>query len=457
MDKFLTFLGEAFPPPQQKTGPPSGGQKSPFGNSTGPKKPKPSFGDQGTPKKPGNNGLKKPPFGPKAPPKDDGENPPFGQDEQEEGGPNGSPFGQEQGPMDAEALRVQQEIEQEKMEMEAELQRQKAEKEAAERQKVKNMRAQADADVMGALEDKYNDDTDYVEFYPDMMTFARFDDEQKEKEAKARATSTSTPTTSTTVASGGAGGGSAIGSQISSDQQTGNQGETPKLPDAAKTKQDLKSKKIQSTEVDDTESLPQPSVSDEEGAGDDERLGKHQTEPDDELEDELDGEEPEDKELEDEEPLEGEEPDELDKKLDGDLDDEEPEEDEEEGEIGAEEGDEHQLEKSPQKEKELAQGNSTMMGQGERKIFKIKPADHIQGSEFVGQDDFNNEVEDEELGGDEERLEGEGGKPNPFEKKDKKPPFGAKGKDEESEPEEEGEEDEAAPPVKKFSKFESKK
>ena len=430
MDNFLTFLGEAWPP--SKNGPPQGGNKSPFGNSAGPKKSKPSFGDQGTPKK----GLtpehpagpaKKPPFGPKAPSTDDGSKPPFGESEPgEDGGPNGA-FGQ-QGPMDAEAIRAQQEIEQQQMEMEAEIQRQKAEKEAMERQKVKNMRAQADADVMDALADKYNDDTDYVEFYPDMLTFTAYNnevDKQNEKAKKQQGATPSSPITSTTVASGGS--GAAVGAQTSSDIETGNKGETPKVPDAAKSKSDLKKKKITGTESDDIESLAQPPVSDE---SDEEEEIEEPKEKEDELEtDELNPDE-------DENTLEGE--------------DEETDEDTEEDNPV----------KSPEEEQQQAQGNSSMMGQGERKIFKIKPADHISGSKFVGQGDFEDEQGDEEEMGE----EGESSE-SPFGKSkgEGKPPFGknkeeggnpfAKGKKPGADEGEDEEEDKQVPTVKKFGEF----
>jgi hypothetical protein len=291
--------------------------------------------------------------------------------------------------MDAEAIRAQQEYEQQQAEMEAEIQRQKAEEEAAERQKVKNMRAQADADVMSALEDKYNDDTDYVEFYPDMLTFTAYNnevDKQNETAKKKQGATPSTPTTSTTVASGGS--GAAIGAQTSSDVETGDKGETPKVPDAKKSKEDLKQKKITGTESDDTESLSQPPVSDES--------------------------------------------------------------DEDELESGEEETDEEQDNpvKSPEEEQKEAQGNAQMLGQGERKIFKIKPADHVSGSKFVGQGDFEDELGEE---GDEQEGDSE---ESPFGGKDKskgKPPFGKKA------PESDEGEDEETPKVKKFSEFKGKK
>lgn len=313
MNNFLTFLGEAFPPPK-KAGPPEGAQRSPFGNSSGPKKPKSTFGDQGTPPKPGNAG-KKPPFGPKAPPKDDGDEKPssFGQPEQAGAtGPQGA-FGAQQ-PQSPEMLMAMQQAEQEAAEQEAELERQRAEKEAMERQRVKNLRAQADADVMSALEDKYNDDTDYVEFYPDMLTFSQFNDEQKEKEAKLRGKKPTGP--------------GAEPMPASTEKSVGDQGEIPKVPDSEKTA--LKGKKIRGNESDDTESLSQPPVSDDE-------------------------------------------------KDQSGLD----------------------------KEKSVAQGAPDPDRQ---RIFKIKSADHISGSKFVGEDEMEQELDSEE---DEDGLEAPGKEAKP--------------------------------------------
>jgi hypothetical protein len=386
MDKFLTFLGEAWPP--SKNGPPQGKQKTPFGNSAGPKKSKPSFGDQGTPAK----GLtlqhpagpaKKSPFGPKSSSNDGDDKPPFGQTEpDEDAGPNGA-FGQQQAPMDKESMLAMQEIEQQKAEEEAALARQKAEKEAIERQKVKNMRAQADADVLAALEDKFNPETDVVEFYPDMLTFTQYDDEQKEKAAKLRGKNPMT------------GDGASPGPPGSAEPNVGDQGETPKLPDASKTKSDLKKKKIQSTEVDDAESLSQPPVSDDEEEDGDEFADEEENE-DEEAREEGEG------------------------------------EDERAAEENEEEGDEHQVEKNPMKEKELAASpNNRMMGQGERKIFKIKPADHVSGNKFVGQDQFDDEMGDEEDEGAGEGVESEA-EPRPSSErlvgKEKKESFAEKGK-----------------------------
>jgi hypothetical protein len=302
-------------------------------------------------------------------------------------------------------LMAMQQAEQEAAEQEAELERQRAEKEAMERQRVKNLRAQADADVLSALEDKYNDDTDYVEFYPDMLTFSQYNnelDQQNEKAKKKQGATPVGPDTSTTVASGGTGAAS-IGTQTSSDIETGNKGEAPKVPDAKKSKEDLKKKKITGTETDDTESLSQPPVSDGGPVEDDE-----------------DEKEVEDDEIEDE-------------------DDEDGAEKVEDAEVG----DEHQAEMSPQKEKP----NNQPMGTGERKIFKIKPVDHVSGSKFVGQGEFEAEQGDEE---DEEGPSSD----SPFGGKGKssgKPPFG-KGKDT-PDPDED---DDEKPKVKKFSEFNKK-
>lgn len=423
MNNFLTFLGEAWPPPQKKPGTPEGDQKSPFGNSAGPKKPKPSFGDQGTPSKP--SPAKKPPFGPKSPSSDDGAaDPSFGQPGQDEGaGPNGAMSA------NPEVALMMQQAEQEKAEQEAAIAQQKAEQEAIERQKVKNLRAQADTDVMDALGDKYNDDTDVVEFYPDMLTFTQYNSELDKQKADGKKKQGVTPSgqdTSTTVASGGS--GAAVGAQTSSEIETGDKGETPKVPDAAKSKSDLKKKKIRGAESDDSESLGQPPTSEIDGDEDEELDDVDETGEDEEIDDETGEEET------------------------GDED-----------ETGEETGDEEvpPLDELRPQDKPNNQG----MGSGERKIFKIKPVDHIKGDAYVGEDDVDAKMEDQF--GEDEDGEDSGfpfgkGKP-PFGKsKDKgegKSPFG-KDKSENKSPfgkDIDEDEDEAVPKVKKFSEFGGKK
>ena len=179
MHKFLTFLGEAFPPPQKKSpSPPEGGQKSPFDNKGGPQKPKPAFG-------------KKPMLGKKAPaPAVKGD---------DEGNDQAAGFGGDGENDNNDALMAMQQAEQEKEEEEEAQRQQKAAIEDAERQKVKALRAKADDEVAAALLDKYNDDTDEVEFYPDMLSFQQFTD--KSKDGKKNGTSAedhgSTPTVPT--------------------------------------------------------------------------------------------------------------------------------------------------------------------------------------------------------------------------------------------------------------------
>jgi hypothetical protein len=226
--------------------------------------------------------------------------------------------------MDKESILAMQEIEQQKAEQEAALARQQAEKEAIERQKVKNMRAKADADVLASLEDKYNADTDVVEFYPDMLTFTQYNDEQREKEVKQRGKQE--------MGRGEGGAPNPAPNSTSSDLDISDHGETPKLPDADKSKEDLKKKKIRGTESNDTEALAQPPVSDTEEGGEEER--------------------------------------------------------------------------SMQKEKDFNRSpDAVVKDSRQRKLFKIKPAEHVSGSKFIGQEKFDDEMNDSE---EDEEIEDEG-------------------------------------------------
>lgn len=119
-------------------------------------------------------GPKKPnPFG--SAPDEDGEDVSVDEGQpQEPGGVN---------PEDKEQLDIMQQAQAEREEQEAQLTAKKAAEEEAERQRVKKLRAMADNEVADALVDKFNDDYDEVEFYPDMTSFGleREEDEEEER------------------------------------------------------------------------------------------------------------------------------------------------------------------------------------------------------------------------------------------------------------------------------------
>jgi hypothetical protein len=313
--------------------------------------------------------------------------------------------------MDAEAIKAQAEIEQQKMEYEQELARQKAEKEAMERKEIQNMRAQAEDDVMAAFDDKYNPDTDVVEFYPDMLTFTQYNDETREKQVKERGKVSASP----------AEGGAAPGAQTSSDIETGNKGEIPKLPDAEKSKEDLKKKKITGQMSDDTESGAEV--------------------PPSELE------EPEDEDIEpDKEPDTEEDEDELSPESEEGSEDEEPDTDEDEDAGFPKKKLSDFAEKKPvtspddktaEEEKAVAQGNGDP-GLQRQRVFKIKPAEHIHGNDYVGQDEVEGDLE-QQFGDEDEEV---GGKKPPFGKKSQPkatPEESPEDKDEDDSEEEKGE------------------
>jgi hypothetical protein len=135
MLRFLTFLGEAFPPPKSKpSGPakPKVGAKPTFGKAKsedagGPDKPKTAAGDA------------------------------------------------EQGMSDGtDALVAMQQAQQEKEEQEAAAQAAAEQAKQAEHEKRKAIRAKADNEVADALVDKFNTNDDTVEFWPELQTFGQF-------------------------------------------------------------------------------------------------------------------------------------------------------------------------------------------------------------------------------------------------------------------------------------------
>jgi hypothetical protein len=144
MKIFTEFLAEAFPPSKKPAGPPKDGDKQapPFGQ-------KPGGSSKFPPSKtaPASGGDDAPPMNP---------NDPNAQGDS------------------TEIFMLQQQMAAEKEQAEADARRAKAEQEAAERQKMKQMRLDADNEVADALADKYNDQVDSITFFPDMLTFADF-------------------------------------------------------------------------------------------------------------------------------------------------------------------------------------------------------------------------------------------------------------------------------------------
>lgn len=157
MKQFLDYLAEAFPPPKKK---------SPMGlDPKGGSAKKPPFGG-----KPNQS-----PFAAKA----SGKLPADGESQDEETGMESDtqapPFGQDQSNpelMGFQQAKMEAELEQEK-EQEAERQRKEAELEA-ERLQIKKIRMQADAEVLDALDGKFNDSDDSITFYPDILSFGDF-------------------------------------------------------------------------------------------------------------------------------------------------------------------------------------------------------------------------------------------------------------------------------------------
>ena len=156
MKSYIGFLNEAFPPPKQK----------PSGSSNFPSK----------------GGGNKPPFGGKGKPfpgkpKDEEaeEDPELGNENPDE---QDGQFGQ-----DTDSMLAAQQMQAEKERAEAEAREAKAAEEDAERERVKYLRAHADAEVSSALDGKFNEDEDEVIFYPDMDSFASYTDKQR-KEAE---------------------------------------------------------------------------------------------------------------------------------------------------------------------------------------------------------------------------------------------------------------------------------
>ena len=138
MLNFIGFLGEAFPPKKTSFGgAPKGGGKPPFGGSA-----------QGGPPAPAGNPM----VGDKT-----------AETDAAAGLMNGT-----------DAFLAMQQQQDMKDQAAAAAAQQKIEAEDAERRQVKKMRADADAEVAAALEDKFNGDEDEIEFYPELMTFGAY-------------------------------------------------------------------------------------------------------------------------------------------------------------------------------------------------------------------------------------------------------------------------------------------
>lgn len=189
MDRFLTFLGEAFPPPKKSPKPESKGSNSPFDSKdrASQEKPNPGFNQQ----KAGDKGFKQTANGDEPEIKTDRVEVGPGQDEQKTGefdkqkSFENMPPGQQQqgppqqngfgGPPQADPLAMMQWQAQQEKEHELEMMRAQKQAEAdAEAAAVKELRAKAEAEVAAALEDKYNSGDDAVEFYPELLTFGQF-------------------------------------------------------------------------------------------------------------------------------------------------------------------------------------------------------------------------------------------------------------------------------------------
>lgn len=95
-------------------------------------------------------------------------------DDQSQGVPGQAP---QQDP--AQLFMLKQQMQAEKEQAEAQARRQKAEEEAAERQRIKQMRLDADEEVASALIDKYNAADDQVIFFPDIISFSRYEEDEQ--------------------------------------------------------------------------------------------------------------------------------------------------------------------------------------------------------------------------------------------------------------------------------------
>jgi len=141
MQRFITFLGEAFPPPKKK----------PFGAKPGGGGSKPPFGKKPVqPIKKADEGV-------------DAETDKTAELDNEDGMQQG-----------ADALAQMQQAQQEREAAEAQARKQQQAIEDAERLHVKKLRAQADDEVAAALEDKFNAEDDQVNFYPELLTFGQY-------------------------------------------------------------------------------------------------------------------------------------------------------------------------------------------------------------------------------------------------------------------------------------------
>lgn len=157
MQRFVTFLGEAFPPPKKT---PAGGPPKPPGT-------KPPFGQE---KK-----ATSLPASNKFPEKGADSNADTNVDKNVDGPPV-DPGSQQAGAFGQQndmAMQMQA-AQQEKEQQELQLRQQREAEEDAERKQVKMLRAKADAEVMAAFEDKFNADDDTVDFYPELLTFGQW-------------------------------------------------------------------------------------------------------------------------------------------------------------------------------------------------------------------------------------------------------------------------------------------